>query len=437
MNTTKIKSIVFYVIVAIIVITYFIIRLPAFKNSFSIGTTSPVDFPQDYIAGKQLLAGKSMYPSNYMDIYIHTLSMNNVNIPQRLKYVNGINAHPPFTAIFLLPLCLLSFHNAIYLYSFITLICMFLITLLLMKSEDISWFYLPLMILFVLAWPPFQANLAVGQIAIFVALFTLAGWYSLIKGKENMSGIFIALATMLKFYPGLFLVYFLINKRYRAFIISVISISLILVLTLVVTRYNFYYYIFHIMPTDAKYWGADIGNLSINGYIAKLFLSVKAYYNVGVFAASENYLYKNIFFSITVAVIILYSIVSIKRYDYNHALGFSVFIILSLLLSPICWNHYLTLLLLPLIVFAKELRKKRTISEIVIFLTALLFISIDTKSVYFLKVLYIVHGVIPGNPESFFYRMTFYSLPFYGMVLLLFLNFRMIKNYSKVVTESH
>ena len=56
-------------------------------------------------------------------------------------------------------------------------------------------------------------------------------------------------------------------------------------------------------------------------------------------------------------------------------------------------------------------------------------------SVYFLKVLYIVHGLIPGNPESFFYRMTFYSLPFYGMVLLLFLNFRMIKKYDKTAGD--
>jgi hypothetical protein len=87
-------------------------------------------------------------------------------------------------------------------------------------------------------------------------------------------------------------------------------------------------------------------------------------------------------------------------------------------------------LLLPLIVFIKELIKKRTVFEVVIFLTALFFISIDTSSVYFLKTLSVVRGFIPGNPESFFYRMTFYSLPFYGMVLLLYLNFRLIKNYS-------
>ena len=160
-------------------------------------------------------------------------------------------------------------------------------------------------------------------------------------------------------------------------------------------------------------------------------------YGVGFYAASENYFLKNIFFLITTSLLLIYTAFSIRKYDYNSDLGFSIFIILSLLLSPICEPHYLTLLLLPLIIFIKELINKSSTYEIIIFLIALFCISIDTKSMYFLKVLYIVRGLIPGNTESFFYRMTFYSLPFYGMVLLLFLNFRMIKNYSKVVTESH
>ncbi len=160
---------------------------------------------------------------------------------------------------------------------------------------------------------------------------------------------------------------------------------------------------------------------------------MKVLYTTGTFAASENYLLKDICYAIAVALLLFYGALSIRKYSYNNDLGFSVFNILALLLSPLCWNHYLTLLLLPLIVFAKELRKKRAISEVIIFLSALFLISIDTSSVYFLKALSIVHGIIPGNSESFFYRMTFYSLPFYGMVLLLFLNFRMIKHHSKAV----
>ena len=174
----------------------------------------------------------------------------------------------------------------------------------------------------------------------------------------------------------------------------------------------------------------SLGNYTINGFLSKLFLSVKSHYKGGVFTASENYFWKNIVLSLMIIVIVSYTALNSRRYNYNNPLGYSVIIIISLLLSPIGWAHYLIPLLLPLIVFIKELIKKRTVFEVVIFLTALFFISIDTSSVYFLKTLSVVRGFIPGNPESFFYRMTFYSLPFYGMVLLLYLNFRLIKNYS-------
>lgn len=418
----KVKKIVLYVLLAIVSLTYFCIRLPALRYSFSIGTTAPYDFPQDYIAGTQLLAGKSVYPSHYMDLYTSLLLSSGVNVDTRIMH---INAHPPFAALLLFPLWFLSFHNALFLYGLITIACMFLTIFLLIKAEDISWVYFPLISLFTFAWLPFQANLSVGQISILATLFVITGWYFLRKDREEMSGIFIALATMLKFYPGLLMLYFLINKRYKAFLYSVLSITIILVLTVIVTKYDFFHFLFQILPDDSRYSGADIGNLSINGFFAKLFLSVKAYIGTGVFAASENYLLKDISLSATILVLLLYLFLHIKT--YSDELGFSFFIILSLLLSPICWNHYLTLLLLPFVVLIKELVKRKNTIEIVIFLTSLFLISIDTNSIYFQKVINIVHFFVSGAPESFFFRMTFYSAPFYGMALLLFLNLRMIK----------
>ena len=303
------------------------------------------------------------------------------------------------------------------------------------RAEDIPWQYFPILFLFILAWPPFQANLAVGQTSILVTLLVIAGWYFFKINKERMSGILIALATMLKFYPGLLILYFLINKKYKAFWSSIISMGIILVLVFIVTRYDFFRFIFHIMPADATYSGADIGNLSINGFFAKLFLSVKAYYDSGAFAASENYLFKDIFLLVAEGALVLYSARSIRKNTYDNDIGFSAFIIVSLLLSPICWNHYLTLLLLPLIVLIKQLIKKSTVYEVIIFLTALFLISIDTGSVYFQKALTMAHAYISGNAMSLFYRLTFFSASFYGMVLLLFLNIRMIEKYNKSVAN--
>ena len=430
----KIKKIGLYILLIVVLITYFFVRLPELRYSFDRGITAPTDFMQDYIAAKQVLAGKSVYPYDFMAIFKSILSRNGIKLDQS-KFSVFVNAHPPFMSILLLPLGLLSFRNAIFLWSIVTICSMLLIIFILIKTEGIPLLYLPLISICVFAWTPFQTNLYYGQVSILITLFVITGWYFLKKGKEEMSGIFIALATMLKFYPGLLIVYFIINKRYKAFFYSIIGISLILVLTFVVNKHDFIYFYFNRILFDVNYHIPSISNLSIGEFFNNLFLSVKTYYNNGTFIVSVNPFYRNIFLYSSEALLLLYLVVSIRKYDYNNELGFSIFIILSLILSPICWDHYLTLLLLPLIVLIKKLIKKNTLYEMLIFLTALFLISIDTDSVYFHKVMDITHFFIPGNPMSFIYRMTFYSAQFYGMVLLLILNFRLIKQSHKSTSE--
>ena len=77
---TKLSKTVFYVLLSVALLTYFFIRLPELEHAFSAGTTAPYDFPQDYIAGQQLLLGKSLYPSNFRDMYTTLLSGRGANI---------------------------------------------------------------------------------------------------------------------------------------------------------------------------------------------------------------------------------------------------------------------------------------------------------------------------------------------------------------------
>ncbi len=225
---------------------------------------APGDFVQDYIGGKQLLAGKSVYPADFTEIYKGLFKES----PELKEITVTANVHPPLVSMRLSPLWLLSFKDAAVVWSLITIVCMFVIIILLLKSEDISLKYVSLIALFVFAWQPFQSNLMLGQISILVTLFVIAGWFFYKKGHEAASGVFIALAAMLKFYPGLLIVYFLINKRYRAFLASIIAVGVILVLTLIVTRYDFFNFIFTIMPQDIRYWQADLVNFPINGFFS-------------------------------------------------------------------------------------------------------------------------------------------------------------------------
>jgi hypothetical protein len=430
-----VKKTVFYVILSAVVLAYFFVRLPELRRSFSIGTTAPNDFPQDYIAGRQLLAGKSVYPSHFADIYTSLLSINEsqqTNVYQRIEH---LNPHPPFTAMLLFPLWFLSFHQAAFLWGLITILCMFLSIFLLIKSEDISLLYFPLISLFVLAWPPFQSNLYFGQISVLVTLFVTTGWYFLKKHRENMSGIFIALATMLKFYPGLFIVYFLVTKRWKAFRSSIIISGVIIILTLIVTKYDFFHLIFNVMPQDIKYWQADMMNSSLNGFFSKLFLPMLTF-NTTAFTLFISSFMKNLLFYTTAGSLLFYSILYIIRYNHNNDLGFSLFLILSLLLSPLCWDHFFTLLLISFVILIKELIRRNNNYEITIFIISLLLISIDESSVYFNKTVYLAHVYLLGKSANIIDTLTFFSAQFYGMVLLLFLNFWMIKKTASAGVEN-
>ena len=231
---------------------------------------------------------------------------------------------------------------------------------------------------------------------------------------------------MLKFYPGLFMVYFLVTKRWKAFRSSIISSVIIIVLTFIVTKYDFLHLIVNVIPRDIHYWQADMMNSSLNGFFSKLFLPMQTL-KTTAFTLFISPFMKNLLFYTAAGLLLLYSIRYIKRYDHHYDLGFSLFLILSLLLSPLCWDHFLTLLLISFVILIKELITRKNNYEISIFIVSLLLISIDGSSVYFNKIVYLAHVYLLGKSTNVIDTLTFFSAQFYGMVLLLFLNFRMIK----------
>ena len=430
MDKTVVRRIVLYAFLFMVLLTYFVVRLPDLRYSFLKGVTAPSDFTQDYIGAQQLLLGKSVYPPHFEEIYKNLLQSSGSNLNPNIKFRN---AHPPFISILLFPFALLNFHSAIVLYAMITIVSMILIIFLLLKSEHISFLYFPLVSLFVFAWPPFQVNLYLGQISILITLFITLGWYYYKKGKDRISGIFIALATMIKFYPGLLMVYFLINKKYKALLSSLISISIIFILTLIISKHDVLHFILNVIPNDVKYWGTDIENLSINGFFSKIFLPMRTYNNTTALTVVVSPFLKNLFYYAAVGLLLCYVALHIKK--YNNDLGFSLFLILSLLLSPLCWNNYFTLLLLSFIILIKELVKRNNTYEITIFGLSVLLLSVDAFSDYFRKVVYIAHLYMLGNHSNFIDTLTFYSLQFYGMLLLVFLNIKMIKQPLTLVSQ--
>lgn len=433
MEKKAIKKIVLYGAVFLAAVAFFVLRMPELRQSFVTGTTHPYDFPQDYLAGRLLLTGKSLYPPDFMHLYEKTFLKK---LPPSGEQVQFMNAHPPFTALLLFPLWFLHFHNAALAWAVTTIGCLFLIILLLLRSEDIPLlFFLPAAF-FALAWEPFQLNLSMGQTSILVTLFVIAGWYFLKKNRDGTAGIVIAMATMLKFYPGLLIVYLLISRRYKAFVFSIIGIGSIVVLMLLTTGNDFFHFLTTVVPYDVRYWVAHLENFSISGFATKLFLSIHTRGAGGAFTASLNPLHRDIFLYLMDALLLVLIGWRMRQHDVTGDEGYSIFIIAALLMSPLCWDHYLTLLLLPLAALAKGLYRKPALFDILLYVTGVFLVSVDNNSVYFQKALTLAHALIRGNPLDWIYRMTFFSAPFYGMLILLFLMFKMLPPYRAELTNA-
>ena len=150
-------------------------------------------------------------------------------------------------------------------------------------------------------------------------------------------------------------------------------------------------------------------------WVSTLFLPVLTWNTTPLTITVSPFL-KNLFLYTTIAFLLLYTALHIKK--YNNDLGFSLFIILSLLLSPLCWDHCLTLLLLSFAILIKELIKRNNKYEIVIFLTSLLLISINIYSVWFTKIFYITHFYLLDIIDSQYCSFLILQMHFGGLFLL-------------------
>ncbi len=75
------------------------------------------------------------------------------------------------------------------------------------------WFFL--YILLTLLSFPLWHNLKWGQVSVLLTLFCLAGLVFYERGQKWPAAIMLSLATLIKYYPGVLMLYFLINRDFR------------------------------------------------------------------------------------------------------------------------------------------------------------------------------------------------------------------------------
>ncbi len=189
-------------------------------------------------------------------------------------------------------------------------------------------------------WFPFWMVLRNGQVGMILTFLMTLTWYFLRQDKNLPAGLCLGLATALKLFPGLLLVYLLIRRRKAFWPAAITAATLLLFCFGIVGWHNTLDY-FRVAKFVQEYYRGYKANISL--------LSVFA--GIAPLARHAAVLAQICFVGF---LSLLAWTVSRNSRDTSGQvtldLEFAMFMALLPVLSPVSWDHYLVMLVLPVAV---------------------------------------------------------------------------------------
>jgi hypothetical protein len=258
------------------------------------------------------------------------------------------NAHPPTSVLFVLPLGLLSYSNAWLLWSVFSLLCLGLSVWQFRRFHPSAltlWSLLPCTAL--LLWcNPFRQQMNQGQLNLVLLLLLTGTWAADRLERPWLAGGLLGAATAFKLFPGYLFLYFVARRQWRPLAAGIATFLVLTAATMTVLGIRCYYdYAMIAVPSLEKYrvfWP----NVSLAGLWHKLFNSEGSH----VIPLWQNpaLAWTATLISDAVVTFLTAWFIWRSRSVRERDLVFSLAVVAMLLVSPITWDHYFTLLFLSL-----------------------------------------------------------------------------------------
>jgi len=350
------------------------------------------DFCQDYIAANSLRRGGSLYGDDI------------TKLEKELSGFGGIqNFHPPFNALLYLPLSFFSYNTAFILLSVISIVFLFLINKFIVRGLKLSSEWFLNFTCFTLLWYPVYNCLGSGQSSMIITFCLITGRFSLRYSKEYVSGLFFAIATLMKLFPGLILLYLLIMKNWRALIAMVSFIVIGLSLTaFVVGLDDVRTYAIIMVARDIDDFRGYVLNHSIGGIVSRLFGKQMGWFEPLV---KIPHIASVLIILLSIGILV-YTILKLREMAAKKELSdyaFGLTLVTMLLLSPITWSHIFPVLILPMGLLLREYIEDSSPARLRLLLLILFCVSLP--DVLIARALVSVHYPL--------------KMPLYGLVLTL------------------
>lgn len=328
--------------------------------------------------------------------------------------------YPPVVALFFIPLSLFSYLDAQLVWFVLNqffLISAFILLILCFNAEN-RLIHIGSALILSFSFTPLYRTLTAGQLNLLILFLICLIWFLFIKKFPFGAGIALAIATLLKLFPGLLILFFLWKKEYRVVIGAIATIAIIVLISSAiqgVQPYQDYGTLLTQMSYGQSTWSeyqqrfdVEPANQSFHALVLRLF-SINPVTSP-ILAAPLLAKILSVLFSIVIVILSFY-FTYLKKADKKNdtlqlQLEYSFFLLTSLLIPSLLWDHYLVyffLILLCLVDYWMNMNR------------------INLKSVVYIAFLYLLIA-IPYNFWSDQFRsdigIFLMSMKFYPVMLI-------------------
>jgi hypothetical protein len=322
---------------------------PGFVRSLKPAHDTGVDFFQEWASARNALSGLPVY-MNQAEAAERYLG---IRVDPGDESLIMLNAHPPTSVLLALPFAYLDYPDATLVWNLMSLAALAIAVWLVVRELKLvfsPWSLLPIVAL-LLVCNPLRQHVNQGQINLVLLMLMTGIWIAERSNQPWRAGVLLGTATAIKLFPGFFFLYFVARRRWKSVLAGIGGFLGITVLTAAVLGFATYKtYVTEVLPyVSSRFRGAWI-NASLPGLWSKLFDPGTGEHarHVKLLLPSPSIARAGAVLSCAVVVALWLRAVwrAETRLEHDHAFGLTL--TAMFLVSPITWEHYLPLLLLPL-----------------------------------------------------------------------------------------
>jgi len=229
-----------------------------------------LDFTQYYVASRMVLDGEARNIYRTDRYYFDKAAAYGAAIGA--ADTTATNAYPPFVAFCLIPIALLPFKRALLLFGIIGLLAAGAGVWAFFANEDSrtrrDFILAGLLITF--SFFPLYYSLYMGQVNALLFLCVALVLYFARRGRPWWAGFFIALAALIKIFPGVLILYFAAKRQFQPVIAAIVSAIVLGAVSLTVCYPSVYVtYVSQVLPRQIE-GGAFWRNQGLGGLFARL-----------------------------------------------------------------------------------------------------------------------------------------------------------------------